>query len=331
MAEGQKSFWVSIGAGVVLGIAAAPFAYLFWSSETEQRAFIKSELADLNGKIARNNDTLAQLQKSAATKGIARELELLNARIESANKTLAGLQNTTTLDHVVKELGRIDAAIGTMSEAIKNNSDALAEIQKATMVTGSTSAAKRPALENSIADLARRIDDEKAEHTALTQDIARLQDALKAQSAQPPKAGPDTKNNDVVVFYVQSPDAMAKAQAASPIPPMTVRFEKIGSLDDKGQADMIVQKLKAITDGKSGCSVEVAGYADTLGDDKVNLAISKKRAHAVAAKLQAAFAGAPVQISEAAWGERRLQEWTANEVARGTNRRVDVSVNCKGE
>lgn len=360
MTEGRKSFWISIGAGAVLAVAAAPFAYTFWQSETRERALLKSELAELNAKIGKTNDTLAQLQKTASVDGIAKELGELDSKIRNANDTLAKLQQANPLASVSKELASLDGKIKGTNDAladikkttslagvtdalvqldakIKSSNDTLAEIQKATMVTGSTPAPKTTALENSIGDLSKRIDDEKALRGKLSDDIAKLQDALKAQAtlkvqdAPAAKTEPSADRNDVVVFYVQSPDAMQKAQAAPAIPPMTVRFEKIGGLDDNGQADMIVQKLRAITKGRTDCSVTVAGYADTLGGDKLNLAISKRRAHLVAAKLQTAFAGGPVHITEAAWGERRLQDWTPNETAHAANRRVDVSVNCKPE
>ena len=365
MTEGLKSFWISIGAGAVLSVAAAPFAYTFWKSETSERAALRSEIAALDGKLAKSNDALAQLQKTASVEAIAKQLDQLNGRIRNANDQLAGLQKASALDGVVKQIAALDAKVnskiadtvkavgatqgaladlkkstsldaitqqlGQLAAEIKNANGALAEIQKATMSTGSTAAAKAPALESSIGGLAKRIDEEQAARGKLTQDIARLESALKAQGAPASKPAADAAGNDVVVFYVQSPKAMADAQAASPLPSMAVRFEKIGGLNDDGQAAMIAQKLKAITKGRKDCTVTVAGYADTLGGDKVNLDISKRRAHTVAAKLKTAFAGGPVQITEAAWGERRLQEWTPNNVAREANRRVDVSVNCKGE
>lgn len=376
MTEGLKSFWISIGAGAVLTVAAAPFAYTFWQTQTSERALMRAEIAAINSKLAKSNDALAKLQKTASVESIAKQLEQLNGRIKSASDQLAGLQKATALDGVVKQIAALDAKIGSaeaqigrtngalaelkktasldgvtqqlgqlaaevtktsgisqqiekLAAEVKNANEGLAEIQKAGMTTGSTGAAKAPALQNSIGDLAKRIDEEKAARARLSQDIAHLQDAITKEGAPMTKPAAGAERNDVVVFYVQSPEAMAKAQAASPIPPMTVRFEKIGSLNDSGQADMIAQKLKAITKGRSGCSVTVAGYADTLGSDKVNLAISRMRAHAIAEKLKTAFAGGNVQIAEAAWGERRLQEWTPNEVAREANRRVDVSVNCK--
>lgn len=365
MTEGLKSFWISIGAGAVLSVVAAPFAYTFWKSETAERGALRSEIAELNGKLAKSNDALATLQKTASVEAFGKQLDQLNDRIKSANDQLAGLQKATALDGVVKQIAALDAKVdakiadtekavgatqgalgdlkksmsldgitqqlGQLTTELKNANGALAEIQKATMSTGSTAAAKAPALENSIGDLAKRIDEEQAARGKLTQDIARLESTLKAQGAPASKPSASAAGNDVVVFYVQSPKAMADAQAASPLPPMAVRFEKIGGLNDDGQATMIAEKLKAITKVHKDCTVTVSGFADTLGSDRINLEVSKRRAHAVAAKLKAAFAGGPVQITEAAWGERRLQEWTPNNVAREANRRVDVSVNCKGE
>ena len=35
-----------------------------------------------------------------------------------------------------------------------------------------------------------------------------------------------------------------------------------------------------------------------------------------------------IPVSTAQWGERRLQEWTPDEVENAANRRVDIAVNC---
>lgn len=404
MGEGLRSFLISIGSGAVLVGAAAPFAVTYWNHETGERALIHDRLAAVDSKIAKSNETLVQLQKTASVEGIAKELGQLSVKIKNANEALTGvqkasldslaakleqfdakleqldanakstnetltrLQKTASLDGVLKELGRIEtkiqaaqdaikgtddavkagndaladikktssldavsAALGQLDAKVKSGNDLLAQMQKASSVTGSTPSPDTAALQSSIGDLAKRIDDDKAARAKLADDIGSLQDAIKTQSAPKPAAAASPERNDVVVFYVQSQDAMQKAQAAPPYPPLTVRFEKIGGLDDNGQADMIVEKLKAITKDRADCDVTVAGYADTLGGDRVNLTISKKRAHMVAAKLQTAFAGGAVHITEAAWGERRLQDWTPNNVARESNRRVDVSVNCKPE
>ncbi|HVZ51458.1 MAG TPA: hypothetical protein VG986_05800, partial [Pseudolabrys sp.] len=263
MTEGLKSFWISIGAGAVLSVAAAPFAYTFWKSETGERAALRSEIAELNGKLAKSNDALATLQKTASVETIGKQLDQLNDRIKSANDQLAGLQKATALDGVVKQIAALDAKVdskaadaekaigatnaalaglkksasldgvtqqlgqlstdlkkataqesvtqqlGQLSAEIKSANAALAEIQKATMSTGSTASAKTPALESSIGDLAKRIDEEQVARGRLTEDIARLDGTLKAQGAPASKPAANAGGNDVVVFYVQSPKEVA--------------------------------------------------------------------------------------------------------------------------
>jgi OOP family OmpA-OmpF porin len=113
------------------------------------------------------------------------------------------------------------------------------------------------------------------------------------------------------------------------VSPLTVEFAKVGSTDAEDQAKMLATRLKDIIKGRKNCTISVAGYADTMGRDDWNLTISKRRARNVAEKLKAAFAGQDVLINEAAWGERRLKDWTPDETPNAINRRVDVSVSCK--
>jgi outer membrane protein OmpA-like peptidoglycan-associated protein len=345
MAEGQKPFWIGVVAGAVIVIAVAPFAVVFWKNATSERARIQIELTELNSKFKKTNDTLAQVQKTVSLERITKELELLNSKIKSTNEALAGSQKAS-LESIVEKLELLDAKakstndaladikktgspgnvaeeLGQLSSKIKNSNDALAEIQKASLSTSRAQSDRSAKLENAIDALKKEIDDDSAMRAKLSQEIAKLQDALKSGAA--PSAG----SKDVVVFYVHTQDATQKAQFAAIAPPMTIRFEKVGSLDDNGQAEMIIHKLKGIIKNESNCSISVAGYADTLGGDKTNLTISKKRAQAIAAKLKSAFAGNHVQISEAAWGERRLQDWTPNDVGHEANRRVEIAVSCK--
>ena len=112
---------------------------------------------------------------------------------------------------------------------------------------------------------------------------------------------------------------------------MSVQFERIGSFEDHGPIDLIIQKLSRALKGRSGCSIDVEGYTDTVGSDRANHALSKKRALEIAAKLKAALADKTIQISTTAWGERRLKEWTKDNVDDATNRRVDIVVHCSDE
>jgi outer membrane protein OmpA-like peptidoglycan-associated protein len=125
------------------------------------------------------------------------------------------------------------------------------------------------------------------------------------------------------------PNSNNLGENVAPVLPLSIEFQKIGSADDSGQAAMIIPKLKGIIEGRTGCTISVAGFADTLGGDQVNLEISQKRARNIAQKIKNALAGSGVQVNEAAWGERRLKDWTPDGTANESNRRVDIAVNCK--
>jgi len=74
-------------------------------------------------------------------------------------------------------------------------------------------------------------------------------------------------------------------------------------------------------------AASVNGYADTLGKDASNLALSRERARYVAAKVR--DAGIRVASVEA-WGERRLETHTFDGVGLQNNRRVEIEVTCEG-
>jgi OmpA-OmpF porin, OOP family len=149
-----------------------------------------------------------------------------------------------------------------------------------------------------------------------------------AKLAQPqaPAATAAKTGEDLVVLYVSVPGA--PSPQAEAIPPMSIQFERIGGFRDNGKTDAIIQKLRPVIKQHKSCSIDVTGHTDTLGSDDVNHALSKKRAQQIAATLKAAFADDNVQITNTAWGERRLKEWTPDGVADATNRRVDVVVHC---
>ena len=111
--------------------------------------------------------------------------------------------------------------------------------------------------------------------------------------------------------------------------PITIFLEKIGGFDDNGQASALIPELKKNTENKTGCVISVTGYTDTLGSDKANLMLSEKRADKIVDKLKDAFVDRRVQIKkEEPWGERRLKDWTPNNVAHMANRRVEINVSC---
>ena len=135
---------------------------------------------------------------------------------------------------------------------------------------------------------------------------------------------------ELIVVHMQNTAAAAPAAtvASAAIAPLSVHFQKIGGTDETAQTVALVGKLKDLLKSRKGCAVSIAGYSDTLGDDDINLAVSKDRAHVIAVKLKEAL-GNDVSIAETAWGERRLAEMTKDNVASKANRRVDIAVQCK--
>ena len=134
---------------------------------------------------------------------------------------------------------------------------------------------------------------------------------------------------EAVVVYLHMPNEGNLPKKVAAVSPLDIEYAKVGSADDDGQAAMIIPKLKSIVEGRSGCTISVAGYADTLGNDEYNLTLSQKRARNIAEKIKSAFAGSDVAVNEAAWGERRLKDWTPDNTGNLANRRVDIAVNCK--
>ena len=75
------------------------------------------------------------------------------------------------------------------------------------------------------------------------------------------------------------------------------------------------------------CAAIVNGYADTLGKDSANLALSRERARYVAAKIR----DSGIEVARVrAWGERRLETHTFDDVDLRNNRRVEIKVSCEG-
>ena len=92
----------------------------------------------------------------------------------------------------------------------------------------------------------------------------------------------------------------------------------------------MIAKLKDIIKGRKDLHDFGRRLRRHAGQRQANLDISKKRAAVVADQLKAAFTGTGVQINQAAWGERRLKDWTPDATPSLANRRVDIAVNCKG-
>ena len=314
----------------------------------------KSALAPLGAKLDATGKRLtaveAKLDDKSGDKTRDEALTRIEAAIAGVKDAVAkppadpGLtQANTKLDDGLKSLATIRQTI----EALKGNGTDTAKLDEATKSLAAIKASIDAMKSHADADTAKLEAAWKsiaALDTSVKKgfgDAAASQTALLKAAEKPAPAPPPAKSQqDLVVFYVSmagatpapSPPPPAKGEPGlTPVvpPPYSVRFERIGGVDDEGQTKLIVDKVRTLIKGHSGCSIAVAGHADTLGGDRTNYELSKRRANEVTDKLRAAFAGEPIPVSETQWGERRLAEWTPDGTARQANRRVDVAVSCE--
>lgn len=312
------------------------------------------EIEALDAKLKKTNDTLDAIQKQISQASMAADIASLGGKLDSANSALSAIQSGLAQakpDDAAGDatLARIEKAVGTLKDALAGTASA-AKLQD----TG----AKLDGLKEAVATLARLTDTLKTNVAANASALAETQKSLAALDTTVKNASadaaPSAPNNgvaklvsstepaitgsakkageDLLVLYVSAPAPASSQQREPPragaIPAMSVQYEKVGSTDDNGQTALIIKKLRPILEKHRGCSIAVAGHADTLGNDDLNHTISKQRAQKVAASLKEAFAEVPV--TDAAWGERNLKEWTGDETPDAINRRVDVVVRCTG-
>ncbi len=281
-------------------------------------AAIQSEMAqakpdEATGKaaLARIEKTVNTLKDALAGTASAAKLQDTVAKLDDVSAGLAKLQGTAAkLDELEKAVNDLAKIADAFKSGLAANASALAETHKSLT-----------ALDTAVKD---GFANATSARSALKDDVAKL-----AQPAEPATTGSAKKpGEDLLVLYVAAPAAGQQDEPprAGAIPPMTIHYEKVGSTDDEGQTALIVKKLRPILKKHRGCSIAVAGHADTLGNDDLNHRISQRRAQKVAAKLKEAFAKVPV--TNTAWGERKLKEWTDDETPDATNRRVDVMVRC---
>ena len=318
MAEAQKPFLIGAAAGVVMLALAAPAVAILWKRAAAERSQIQVALSEVSSRLDKNNAALEDMRKAASLAGVTKQMEELNARIKSTNEALAGVQKAS-LDNIRDRLEQVEAGV-------KSGNAALAGLQKGLSPDGMSKqlgqlAANLTALETSLASIRQSVP--KGDAAAAPMKVAATLDAMKTMPGSP--AVP----TELVVVHMQNTTAPTAATAANAaIAPLSVHFQIIGGTDETAQTVALVGKLKDLLKNRKGCAVSIAGYSDTLGDDDINLAVSKDRAHVIAAKLKEAL-GNDVSIAETAWGERRLAEMTKDNVASKANRRVDIAVQCK--
>jgi outer membrane protein OmpA-like peptidoglycan-associated protein len=358
----QRHSWltsaVAAAAATVVIVAASAFTAVNWGIPKAQN-YLNERFVALDAKLTQDNkDALSALKKLPSLENTAKQIEALNSKIQQTNATLTDIQKQISLAANKGELAPLDAKLDKANAA-------LAGIQADLSRAGSARDADTAARNSTLGRIGKAVDsvneamagvasqaklqDAAAKLDAAQASLARIESAVKegfaggassraelkdavgklAQPGAAPAAAAAKKTGeDLVVLYVSLPGA-PPAQADA-MPPMSVQFERIGSAGDNGQTDPIIRKLRPIIKAHKSCSIAVSGHTDTLGSDEANHALSKKRAQEIAAKLKAAFAGENVEISNTAWGERRLKEWTPDDTADATNRRVDIVVRCAG-
>jgi outer membrane protein OmpA-like peptidoglycan-associated protein len=291
---------------------------------------IGSRIETISTDLKTISTKLAEMERSTPAEqvvaGLAGKVETIGADVKTIGSKLAGLETGNPADQVAAKVEEIKQAIppdvtgqlAALSTQIKSINDSVASLQQPASLA---SAGSNAAISDVVGSLKSSVEEATALRGKLADQVASLQDAAKAIAAPQPA--------DVIVVYLDMPGESPRPQTVATVSPLTVEFTKVGSTDADGQAGMLATRLKDIIKDRKDCTISVAGYADTMGRDDWNLTISKRRARNVAEKLKIAFAGQGVQINEAAWGERRLKDWTPDETPNATNRRVDVSVNCK--
>lgn len=322
----------------------------------DELAKTAGDLKRLDGALKATEATLREVKDQVALVGTRTGIARLSTSVEAATRTLTALQ--AKLDDKARDnardlaLARIETALAGVKDAIAKQppdpaltqaSAKLDDALKSLAAIGKTTDALKSGTDADAAKLADVSKSLTALDTSVKQgfaDVASKQaDVMKAVAkpaptqAPPPPAEP---KQDLVVFYLSMegkaaapPPAAAPGLTPAVPPPFAVRFERLGGVDDEGQTKLIVGKLRDIIKGHSGCTIAVVGHADTLGGDRTNYELSKRRADEVADKLRAAFAGDKIKIDQTQWGERRLKEWTPDGIAREANRRVDVAVSCE--
>jgi len=300
---------LAAGTSAVLGaaLAVAATAFVLWNSTADERTKFNAQLGALNAKLDKTSAAVAELGKVPPVSGsggneTGTALNALSAKLDATNKSLAAL--TARIDSTDKTLADIKAsaaATGDLKSAATAQTQSLAQIKA------------------SIDGIKTATDAQKTAIAALsTPSTTVAKDATQADSKAPPA------ERELIVVYL--PQTAAKANAAPPS--LTVRFDRTGGANANTQTQKLATDLKSIIGARKDCMISVTGYADTLGDDAVNLAVSRERAQIVANGLRKALPG--VEVKEVAWGERSLAVWTPDNKVEMANRRVDINVECKG-
>ncbi|MGN6468474.1 MAG: hypothetical protein ACTHLC_02685, partial [Rhizobiaceae bacterium] len=205
MTETRNPFLIGAAAGVVMIAIAAPALGLLWQRAAADRTEIKAALADVSGRLDKNNAALDDMRKAASLAGVTKQMEELNARIKSTNEALAGVQKAS-LDNIRDRLEQVEAGV-------KSGNAALAGLQKGLSPDGMSKqlgqlAANLTALETSLASIRQSVP--KGDAAAAPVKVAATLDAMKSM----PAAGPAVPT-ELIVVHMQSASAAAPAAASA--------------------------------------------------------------------------------------------------------------------
>ena len=299
------------------------------------------QLALLNSEIKKTNDGLAELRQSSSLDGIKATLATLESKIEKTGAALTELKKPAPIDGIKAEFDGLKAELASLAAKIDTRIEAadktLAEFKTASIKAADAQAAGDAVRDKALVKLDSAIGDLKTGIAGLKSDLANTA-SLRAKSLDTIAKSIDTLSAPVVAKVEKAPEAprapeppAIETTASIPVTqPLTVRFDNKGRANLDAQTVAVVGNLKTIIKDRRNCAMSVAGYSDTYGRDDANLDVSQQRADMVSAKLKTAFAGQPVQIDSVGWGERRLKVWTPDGKVEMANRRVEVSVDCKG-
>lgn len=299
---------LAAGTAAVLGtvLAVAATGYIMWNSTAAERTKFRAQIEELSAKVDKTSAAVADLAKApartsaAATAapalgGIEASLAKLAAKLDATDKTLASLvAKADASDKALGGVGDLKSTTAAHGQALQQISASLDGIKTATEA-------------------------QKAAIASLSTPTSTVpKDTSQAETGKAPA------ERDLVVVYV--PRSAAAPNAAPPA--LSVRFDRTAGANATTQTQKLAADLKSMVSTRKDCVITVAGYADTLGDDAVNLALSRERAQIVAKELRTALPG--VEVKEVAWGERSLAVWTPDNKVEMANRRVDINVECKG-
>ena len=159
----RLTLWTSASAAAATVVAIAATALVFWNVTAKERAHFATELAALNAKVEKANETVAEIKKITALQSTSEELGLLNSELKKTNDKLAQLQKASSLDGIKSTLEQLDAKIEKTSKTVaeikkitalentakdldllnselKKTNDKLVELQKASSLDGIKSA-----------------------------------------------------------------------------------------------------------------------------------------------------------------------------------------------